>query len=310
MKDIIVYYHAHCADGFGAAFAAWVKFGDSAEYIACNYGDEPPLLAQYEGRDVHIVDFSFPREVMQNIFTHARHLTWLDHHKTAFEMWCETEREYYVSVGADHVIVLDNNQSGALIAWGKYNPGYDTPFIIKCIDDRDRWQFRIEQSRALHAGLLAERPWSFEQWMGYTHLVHDGGASGLVTKGRALLASDKLQRDSIRESARGCHIVPALIDSVESYQNPWVWGTDNTCYAEGLAVNAPVQMSEIGNELAQKSGTYGLVWYMGSNGKAKCSFRSIGDYDVSQIAKLYGGGGHKNAAGCEVEMSTLLGWLK
>ena len=296
MKDTVVYYHAHCADGFGAAFAAWVKFGDSAEYIACSYGEEAPPEPQYAGRDVHIVDFSFPKPVMMSIMEHARHVTWLDHHKTAFEMWCETEREYYVSVGADHVIVLDNNQSGALIAWGKYNPSYDTPFIIKCIDDRDRWQFRIEQSRALHAGLLAERPWSFEQWMGYTHLVHNGGASGLVTKGRALLASDKLQRDSIRENTRDC-VVP-----LADHPTP-------RPVAIGLAVNAPVQMSEIGNELAQKSGTYGLVWYMGENGKAKCSFRSIGDYDVSRIAKLYGGGGHKNAAGCEVDMFTLLGWL-
>ena len=27
MKPLVI-YHANCADGFGAAFAAWLKFGD------------------------------------------------------------------------------------------------------------------------------------------------------------------------------------------------------------------------------------------------------------------------------------------
>jgi nanoRNase/pAp phosphatase (c-di-AMP/oligoRNAs hydrolase) len=38
--------------------------------------------------------------------------------------------------------------------------------------------------------------------------------------------------------------------------------------------------------------------------------RSNGDYDVSAIAKAFGGGGHKNAAGFEVQVETLLEWIK
>lgn len=32
MKPLVI-YHAACADGFGAAFAAWLKLGDEAEYL-------------------------------------------------------------------------------------------------------------------------------------------------------------------------------------------------------------------------------------------------------------------------------------
>ena len=31
MKSLVI-YHASCADGFGAAFAAWLKLGDDAEH--------------------------------------------------------------------------------------------------------------------------------------------------------------------------------------------------------------------------------------------------------------------------------------
>ena len=36
-KNIVVLYHADCLDGFGAAYAAWEKFGDTAEYIPVQY---------------------------------------------------------------------------------------------------------------------------------------------------------------------------------------------------------------------------------------------------------------------------------
>ena len=40
-----------------------------------------------------------------------------------------------------------------------------------------------------------------------------------------------------------------------------------------------------------------------------CSLRSVGDFDVSAMAKEFGGGGHKNAAGCRMSMLTLRGLI-
>ena len=36
MKPLVI-YHANCADGFGAAFAAWRKLGDEAEYVPMDH---------------------------------------------------------------------------------------------------------------------------------------------------------------------------------------------------------------------------------------------------------------------------------
>jgi phosphoesterase RecJ-like protein len=38
-------------------------------------------------------------------------------------------------------------------------------------------------------------------------------------------------------------------------------------------------------------------------GRIRVSIRSRGDYDVAEVARYFGGGGHKNAAGCTLEMS-------
>jgi hypothetical protein len=64
-------------------------------------------------------------------------------------------------------------------------------------------------------------------------------------------------------------------------------------------VNSPILQSEVGNVLA-KGKPYAAVWYDDRNGVRRWSLRSDEDgLDVSKIAKAYGGGGHKHAAGFE-----------
>ena len=64
----------------------------------------------------------------------------------------------------------------------------------------------------------------------------------------------------------------------------------------GLAANVRENISEVGNAIAEKSGTFSLTFFI-EDDMAICSLRSIGDYDVTPIALKFGGGGHKNAAG-------------
>jgi nanoRNase/pAp phosphatase (c-di-AMP/oligoRNAs hydrolase) len=52
--------------------------------------------------------------------------------------------------------------------------------------------------------------------------------------------------------------------------------------------------------LAAECGTFGLLWYVSSRGTINCSLRSQGEYDVSKIAKVFGGGGHRNASGFQL----------
>lgn len=299
MKPIVI-YHANCTDGFGAAYAAWRVLGDDVEYIDAHYGDldDPATLEERFGSDigeryVYILDFSLKRPAMDWMFKNAKRVVWLDHHRTAFEMWCGSPnvQRHLVTQGKDYIL-LDNNKSGALLAWEYFNTEYNpAPMVIQCIDDRDRWQWKLPDSAAIHLALWAHQPWSFEQWERLRRNYSD-----LRDMGNTLLGYQGKQVQASVEKARPCAINPAPMTGAG---------------IPGLAVNTPTHISEVGNELAKKSGTYGLVWYFdGSQQRAMCSLRSIGDYDVSAIAKVFGGGGHKNAAGFQIDMQTLLEWMK
>lgn len=298
MKPLVM-YHADCADGFGAAFAAWTVLQDGAEYLPVRYGDDLPLEA-VSGRTVYVLDFSFAKPAMDVLFNVASRVCWLDHHKTAFEMWNAPMRMPWDERLDDRHILLDNSKSGAYLAWEFFHPGSDVPMLIKHLDDYDRWQFKLEGTKEFNKALWSYAPWSFEQWADILDLRDTTAVEQMIDEGWAILrAHDQNVQGVVKNSARKCRIDDPNPDHNEL---PW-WG--------GLSANCPPHLtSDVGHELAAQSGTFALCWYLPKDGsKAYCSLRSNGDYDVSAIAKAFGGGGHRNAAGFEIEISSVLGWL-
>ncbi len=316
IKPLII-YHKNCADGFGAAFAAWLKFGEDAEYLPMQYGESFADENLADGttifdRDVYILDFSFPRQLMERIFSRASRVVWLDHHKTALEMMRSDgykPGDYFIQHGEKVHITLDDNKSGALLAWEYFHPNTKAPFAFRYIDDRDRWQFKYSETKPFSAWLFSHTPWTFEQWLnlGLRELYP---ASEFTDEGAAILrAHDQNVKSVVKGAAMKCEIID--FNTVIGWEPGHCGDIPHYASFAGLAANCPPHLtSDVGHELANQSGTFGLCWTMDKDGKVKCSLRSNGNYDVSAIAKAFGGGGHKNAAGFEVPIETLLGWMK
>jgi len=336
MKPLVI-YHASCADGFGAAFAAWLKLGDEAEYVPMQYGkidfdfeggffnlgsheaDNPCTFIA--GREVYILDFSFPREVMDQVFRRAKRVVWLDHHKSAFEMWCAPhlkDSKFFINQGdvecgqKDNYILLDNNKSGAMLAWEYFHPGTEVPMLVRHIDDYDRWVFAIEGTKAFQKALWSRTPWSFEQWKVFVDSPAPIAVHQMKEEGAAILrAHDQNVQAVVKNAARNCEIPFDEEGALDCVEPRLEWNNGGYWMVHGLAANCPPHLqSDVGHELANQSGTFGLLWYIDKDNICKCSLRSNGDYDVSAIAKVFGGGGHRNAAGFTMDIQTLLDWIK
>ena len=313
MKPLVI-YHDSCADGFGAAFAAWLKLGDEAEYVPMQYGH--PAIDSMTGKDreVYILDFSLPKPQMEQLFRVAQRVVWLDHHASVFKDWSIPldvvgDNQYFSIEDMAHHIVLDNNKSGAILAWEHFHPGTEAPLLLRHIDDYDRWQFKLEGTKELNAALWTSL-WNFPQWKEL--LLSD--LVPMYKAGKAiLLAHEQNVAAVVKGSARKCTIStccpqhgPDIADSV-----PASWSDGYLRRFDGLAANCPPHLaSDVGHELAKQSGTFGLLWFIDKDNTCRCSLRSNGDYDVSAIAKAFGGGGHRNAAGFTTDVQTLLGWTE
>ena len=266
MKRILVIYHKNCPskDGFAAAFAAWLKFGDTADYLAADYGDPVPDVT---GRDVYILDVSFPEEVLAEMSRQAASLTLLDHHLTAQKKLLAFKP---VCCGKIH---FDLTQCGSMLAWKHFHPDVEVPMLFRWIQARDLWTWDVPDAKAFITWLDTQ-PLDFQTWTGILEMSA-ADTEAIIRIGASLAEQfDGLCRSIAKQA------LPVVIAG-----------------EQGLMVNASGDFrSEVGSLLANHSGTFGLVWRAVENGKVLCSLRSVKPYDVEQLAMKFGGGGHVTAA--------------
>lgn len=173
-----VLYHADCADGFGAAWALWKKYPD-ARYIPVKHGQPPP--GELDGAHVVMVDFSYRREVIEQLAQSAASLLILDHHVTAQSALAGLPYAYF-----------DVKKSGAVLAW-EWAHAEPVPWLLQYVQDKDLWQWRLPDSREMNAA-LASYPFDFQVWEGLTRDV-------LKVEGRAILRRDHSLIDKIIEES-------------------------------------------------------------------------------------------------------------
>ena len=120
--------------------------------------------------------------------------------------------------------------------------------------------------------------------------LHDGFAAQLAARlGVAVEAEQQRRRLVMPARLRG-----EPLDPLQALRHglPTVADGDRAWRAiDGLAINASVLFaSEFGNLLAEKSGTFGLIWQLGADGEVKASVRVKGNFYVAESAANYGGG--------------------
>lgn len=253
----LVIHHANCFDGVAAAWVVWKFWRGNADLHPAHYNEPPPDV---KDRIVYVVDFSYPRADMDEMYKDARQLLVLDHHKTA-----EAALK-----GAPYA-VFDMERSGCGITWDWFHSPETRPWLINTIEDRDLWRFKFSNTRVLMA-YIATVPMTVEAYDKLT-----GVDALFYEKGEAILQYITKFGEGLAEHA--------FMREIGGYAF-WVI---NTSYQNSS--------DHVDLLLERKKFDKGAYFFMASNGKWQFGLRSRGDFDVSAIAQLYGGGGHKNASG-------------
>lgn len=271
----LIMYHGNCPDGFGGAYAAWKKFGDTAEYIPLSRGEEAP--EGIEGAKVYLIDFTYTRDIMDDIVARAASLVVLDHHDGVRDI-VEAMPEY----------VFDNDRSGATIAWNYFHPGLPVPLFLKLLEDQDLFRHELPETVPLHS-YLEVHPFSFELW---DELVR--------------MFDDTVMRELFLEKARAYAEYFELLADIAVQKAKLVTFEGHEIY---FATCHPFKSlkSLVGNKLAKKQGPCSLVVSAHPNGYG-VSIRGDGSINVAHIAQKYGGNGHPNSSGFLIPRSGPFPW--
>lgn len=295
-KPDIVIYHDHCADGFGAAWACWMRWRDSCEYVPASYGQAPPDVA---GKNVLIVDFSYKRATLEAMGETAPSIIVLDHHKTA-QADLDAFAVEACGIGAfvleDAASAFDDcrelgrlpvlasfdmDRSGARLAWD-FCHNEEAPLLVRLIEDRDLWRFTLEDTKPFGLWLRSE-PFSFERFDSVNYRLEMGNRE-IMAEARAMQRFFDAKVDEIAQFAKRGKIAGH----------------------EPMIVNCPPMFaSEVGHALLDKhpDTPFAAMYYDGPTSRM-WSLRSRDErVDVSAVATKFGGGGHRNAAGFGAPLS-------
>lgn len=216
-----------------------------------------------KGKHVIIVDFSYKRPVLEKMYSEAASLVVLDHHKTA-------EAEL---TGLPYA-TFDMNKSGAHLIWD-YLGFVAHNWVMNYVEDRDLWRWQLPDSREISA-TISSYPMSFNHW----DELYKRRPILAAKEGHAIL---RCQKQIIEK-----HVKNAYETQLGDHKV--------------LCCNATTLISEIGEALG-KDRPFSITYFYNGD-EYIYSLRSHKDgVDVSEIAKEFGGGGHKHAAGFK------LGWL-
>ncbi len=261
-KKIVVLYHAACTDGFTAAWAAFRALGSKAQYIAVEHQVPPP--EGLVGKQIYLVDFTYPLPVMEQLMADNERVTALDHHVTS---------EAATKLTQDYRYALD--KSGARLAWEYFHPNQPVPYLVRIVEDMDLHRMALPDTATLFDWLDV---YDFDFKM-YTKLVRQIESPAGLRRA--------LKHGSILRAYREKMIDRLIHNAAYEVQ----FGEYRV-----LCVTTELFHHEVAYEIGHGR-PFGVVWRMQPRGVYVSLRSDEGAVDVGQLAKQFGGGGHTHGAG-------------
>ncbi len=215
--------------------------------------------------------------------TTARSITIIDHHKTAQESLSEPFPDIWDSVPiCDITTIFDMTKSGAVLTW-EYFFASHTPELLLYIQDRDLWEWKLDDTSDILKGLSLHDDWrDWARFINKPHLLKT-----LKVAGAAINRYLYIQSDSITNTPP-CKWSYAESFIVPVYNIPGCMLSDTLHMALEKYPESPFAVGYF--DLPEKR-----IYSLRS--------RTNEDFDVSEIAKRNGGGGHARASGFTVPLN-------
>ncbi len=209
---------------------------------------------------VYLLDFYYPLPIVEEMISRYGRVVIIDHHKSAMSVLSGLEST-----------IFDMEKSAAVLTWEHFFPGTEVPLLLRYIQDYDLWKFELPNSKEVSVA-LSSHPMDFDEWDRLD-------PEDLARDGRPLL---RLQAAMVKMMCD-----EAELKNFDGYEVP--------------VVNITIHSSEVGAQLLKRfpDAPFSVSYHDRGDGQRHWSLRSRPDFDVSLIAKKYGGGGHKQAAGFE-----------
>lgn len=264
-------YHSKDMDGLCCG-AIIRKMYPDATLIGYDYGQDFDMSI-VEGQDVIMADVSMPMKRMATIASLAKSFLWIDHHQTAIDEYNAAVKDWMYPFDA----VFDTRLSACELTWKTLFPDKETPSSVILIGEYDTWRgygsdwwtdvvLPFQYALRLKCRDVESFPIDF----------YFNGAV-FIREGQTILCYQDQQNEYLCSHS-------AFDTMLGDFK--------------AIALNTPVDVSRVLRG-AYDPDVHHIMMCFSYNGKELTVSLRSERYDVhcGEIAKAYGGGGHKGAAG-------------
>lgn len=272
----ICIYHKDCSDGTAAAAVFLRKFPKGKTF---------PFAYGYSQEDAEqVLSFLKPDTVVYTLdctilakecLEKGNTVISLDHHIGIFEEMTE-----FAKNKQNYTYIFNNDLSGATVTWTYFFPDEQIPRWLELVQDVDLWTNKFEESKYFVN-------WSYMQTNNPEKLLFlfdgENGLNECLEKGKSLEDLNQFYIKAFQEKAK------PLFITYKNYVIP--------------AYNSTFLQSALANILTDHELGVSIIFSVKGD-RVRMSVRSIKDSKISalEVAQVFGGGGHRNAAGCEISI--------
>ena len=289
---VLCIYHSADLDGYGSAaivkhFFSKNKKGWQVDLRGYNYGGNIPQVYDYD--QIIVVDVSFPMSTFKEWVGLGKEIIWIDHHKHAID-------EYGRYGEIDGLTVSLSTKLAAIeLTWNFFMKDEMIPDVVKYLGIYDSWR---NSDKKLWEKVILPFQYGMRSICNSPDqfpvcLIDDSSSEckvtveELINKGKTILSYQRAVDKTLMRRAFKIEF--------EGYKTLAV----NASGVNSLTFKAHKQYNRFQLYMAfnynYKSGKFAVTIF--SDNKL---------IDAGEIAKRYGGGGHKGAAGFLIETEELL----
>jgi oligoribonuclease NrnB/cAMP/cGMP phosphodiesterase (DHH superfamily) len=268
MGKVKCFYHSSDMDGKCSGAIVRQYYGPETEMIGIDYRDEFPFNDIQPYDKVVIVDFSLQKEGdFERLLAITDDVIWIDHHKSAIEKHAKIS-DRIEGVRMDGV-------AACKLTWAYFYPIYLIPTVVELLADYDVWAFKYgEQTNQMQTGIrLYDTRVESDMWKIWLDPSYDPDKElddGFI----ALQYRNNFAADLIKAYS--------FFAQFEGYR--------------AVCCNAGSFSSQLFDSVTEEYDIMICFIFDGRQWKVSV-YTKKDDIDCSEIAKKYGGGGHRQAAG-------------
>lgn len=289
-----IIYHKGCLDGFSGFFVCYLsgRLTDDVEI----YPDVPSATnvpPNIGGKELIIIDVAYKKKVLEHIFKYAKSVVFIDHHISIKE---DVEDLYARYNKKDNIsIIYDENRSGATLTWKYLFSRQKIPLFLKYVEDQDTGKWKYPKTKPFIFALrayyhLSTENKSLNKWF---RLLDRKNVAEIVNMGIFMkdyndhLININIPRHTLHKfpSQLIFNLKPSIFDKLGQYT-----------VAVFCGFNCPSVTELAQSALDRIDCDFVIMWIYNLEKKEYVLSMRSKKVDVSLIATIFGGGGHKLAA--------------